>query len=260
MLIVTDQLGRRIQLMDVPKRIVSVVPSQTEFLYEIGLGDSIVGQTIFCVHPVDKFKKATKIGGTKKLNISRIKALKPDIIIANKEENEQSQIEELEKDFPVWISDIKTLDSALEMMNNLGDLFQKNAETQALTAEISNRFLTLKSYQPKQKKRALYIIWQKPWMAAGRDTFINEMLEYAGFENVIQEPDSRYPNLFIKDFEDYKPDYVFLSSEPFPFTEAHVAEMQSLLPKSVVKLVDGEMFSWYGSRLNEAAHYFEKLI
>jgi ABC-type Fe3+-hydroxamate transport system substrate-binding protein len=111
-----DQLNRTVFLAQPPQRIVSLVPSQTELLYDLGLGEKVVGQTIFCIHPHSAFKKATKIGGTKKLQLDKIRSLKPDLIVANKEENDQSQIETLAQDFPVWISDIITLDDALDMV------------------------------------------------------------------------------------------------------------------------------------------------
>ena len=257
-MLITDQLGRTIELSDVPKRIVSLVPSQTEFLYDLGLGDQIVGQTLFCVHPVDKFKKATKVGGTKKLNLSKIRALKPDLIIANKEENNKIHVNALENEFPVWISDVKDMASALEMMQSLGNILGKSDAAQQITSEIRSRCTAGKDSN-NSKKTVLYMIWQKPWMAAGRKTYINEMLGYAGFTNVINDPDSRYPKLFEKDIADYKADYLFISTEPYPFNEVNVAELQKEFPDTIVKLVDGAMFSWYGSRMVKAFSYFKTL-
>ncbi len=257
-MIVTDQMGREILLSKVPERIVSLVPSQTEYLYDLGLEEQIVGQTLYCIHPEEAFRKSYKIGGTKKLNLIKIRALNPDLIIANKEENDQKQIEELALEFPVWISDIKTLKDALDMMQKLGDILNKKAESAAIVNDISNQFKILQ--KQKITKTALYLIWQKPWMAAGPQTFISEMLHFAGFNNVVTETETRYPNLFFGDMENYKPDCIFLSTEPFPFKESHVAELQAVFPNSIVKLVDGEIFSWYGSRLKKCADYFKTLV
>lgn len=257
----TDQLGRNLDLPTVPKRIISLVPSQTEFLYDIGLGDSIVGQTLFCVHPAEAFKKANKIGGTKKLNMNKIRSLKPDFIIANKEENSQSQILELEKEYPVWISDIKTLQDALEMMQKLGEILDKKTETAVIVNAIQNRFTKAPSeLGSANSKTVLYLIWQKPWMAAGQDTFINTLIHCAGYQNAIKDPGSRYPNLFLEDMKALNPDCIFLSSEPFPFDFSHVDYLKSELPHCNIQLVDGEMFSWYGSRLLKAADYFGTLV
>lgn len=252
-----DQLGNEIELNGIPGRIISVVPSQTEFLYDIGMKDNIVGQTIFCIHPRSHFKTAKKIGGTKKLRLDEIAALKPDLIIANKEENELSQISELQQHFPVWISDIKTFADAVQMMTSLGEICGKQIETELIIQKINNSFSELENND--RKKRVLYLIWNEPWMAAGRDTFIHEMITMAGFENAIVGKNSRYPEISIEDVKSLQPDYVFLSSEPFPFNEKHVKEWNSLFPEIKTVIVDGEMFSWYGSRMILAAEYFKKL-
>lgn len=253
----TDQLGREIVLAQIPRRIVSLVPSQTELLYDLGLEDAIVGQTIFCVHPADKFDKAQKIGGTKKLHIEKIRELKPDLIIANKEENDAAQIEELAADFPVWISDIYSLSDAYEMMETVGEMTGTREVANGMVQEIQRRFATLNVMHAKS---ALYLIWQKPWMAVGRRTFIHSMLTKAGFENVILDAESRYPEVDEEEIRKLNPDYIFLSSEPFPFEEKHRLEMQGLFSDSKVRLIDGEMMSWYGSRLLKFPEYIQSLV
>ena len=257
-MIITDQIGHTLELTEHPLRIVSLVPSQTEYLYGLGLEEQIVGQTLFCVHPQDKFKKAFKIGGTKKVNIPRIQALKPDIIIANKEENIKAQIEALGLDFPVWTSDIKTIEDAVDMMEKLAIIFGKENESKPIVEGVKNSFFSSKTISKKHS--ALYLVWRKPWMGAGRDTFINYMMEQAGFKNIITEKESRYPSLFMEDIKNYKPEYILLSSEPFPFDEDHVKELQNELPDAKILLVDGEMFSWYGSRLLSSMEYFRTLV
>ncbi len=252
-----DQCGRQVNMPRLPRRIVSVVPSQTELLYDLATEGEIVGITWFCVHPADRVKNATKVGGTKNLKIDEIRSLSPDLIIANKEENTREQIEELAKEFPVYVSDVYDLASALEMIRAIGKITgsSKNAET--LAGQIEQAFTRL-SVQKPANNRVLYLIWRKPWMATGGDTFISVMLKAAGFENAIGHQ-KRYPELSDQEIRELNPDQVFLSSEPYPFKEKHLAECRELVPQAQVRLVDGEMFSWYGSRLLKAAPYLEWL-
>ena len=250
-----DRLGKEIIVPSPLKRIVSVVPSQTELLFDLEVGDLVVGVTWFCIHPEDAIKKH-HIGGTKSLKLEKIAALNPDLIIANKEENSQEQVEWLEERIPVWISDIKTLDDALDIIKGIGDIVGKSLKADEIIAEINNEFLNL---NPDKTLRALYLIWKNPYMSIGSDTFIHHMMHRAGFENVLASS-TRYPELSEDDIRRLKPEIVLLSSEPYPFKEKHVKELQKLLPDSRVKLVDGEMFSWYGSRLIKAGEYFRNLI
>lgn len=251
-----DQLNRAINLPAIPKRIISVVPSQTELLFYLGLDAEIVGITKFCIHPADKFKTVAKVGGTKQLNIDQIKLLKPDLIIANKEENEQSQIEELSHVCPVWISNINDLDEALAMISSVGALVNRQTEAESLRAEIIKRFSTFPF--PQLNLRVAYLIWRKPYMIAARQTYINSLLEMCGLMNVFDA--ARYPEVSIQELVLAKPDVIFLSSEPYPFKQKHIDEFLELLPQAKVILVDGEMFSWYGSRLLQAPAYFRTLI
>jgi ABC-type Fe3+-hydroxamate transport system substrate-binding protein len=251
---VTDMMGRQLRIPQHPRRIVSLVPSQTELLYDLGLANRIAGQTIFCIHPRDQFKQANKIGGTKKLRLDAIRKLQPDLIIGNKEENEEGQIEVLSQDFPVWMSDIFNLGDALHMIRALGQIcgVAEKAATLANTIETSFQLL------PEQRnERVLYLIWREPWMAAGKQTFIDDMIRAAGYSNVLSAP--RYPELHAEDMRELQPDRIWLSSEPYPFTEKHIAELQALLPAARIQLVDGELFSWYGSRLAKSPAYFASL-
>jgi ABC-type Fe3+-hydroxamate transport system substrate-binding protein len=182
MRVVTDQMQRTLQVPDEPKRIVSLVPSQTELLYALGLDEEVVGQTLFCIHPADKHQSKPRIGGTKKLKLDKIRELQPDLIIGNKEENERSQIEELEKEFPVWMSDIHQLNDALEMIKRVGDLTGKTPEATQISEAIHKQFQELKT--SAMPLHVLYLIWRDPFMAAANDTFIGSMITAAGWENV----------------------------------------------------------------------------
>jgi ABC-type Fe3+-hydroxamate transport system substrate-binding protein len=255
--IITDMLGRDVEFNFPPKRIISVVPSQTELLYDLGLDAEVVGITKFCVHPDEWFRNKTRIGGTKKLNIEKIRELKPDLIIANKEENQQEQIEELAKEFPVWISDIQNIPQALQMIQVVGQLTATEAKANELVDEIVTGFTNLQ--KAATPKRVAYFIWYNPWMSVGGDTFISNMIQTIGWQNVMQDQ-SRYPEITLEQLKAYSPELVLLSSEPYLFKEKHIEEIKAVLPDAEVKLVDGEMFSWYGSRLKEAVGYLSKLI
>lgn len=251
-----DQMGREISINFPPKRIISVVPSQTELLFDLGLDQEIIGLTKFCIHPIEKFAERTKVGGTKKLNIDLIRDLKPDLIIGNKEENTQSDIEELEADFPVWMSDIFTLDDAMKTIAQIGALVDREPEAGYLNHLISAGFNDLQTLalQHRIDKKVAYLIWRKPYMVAGRNTFINDILLINGMTNVVLR--ERYPSVTLAELATLKADLILLSSEPYPFGEKHIEEIQAAIPEAKIILVDGEMFSWYGSRLVKAVQYF----
>jgi ABC-type Fe3+-hydroxamate transport system substrate-binding protein len=251
-----DQLNRLINLQVTPRRIISTVPSQTELLFELGLDNKIIGITSFCTHPAGKVNNVTKIGGTKKLNIELIKALKPDLIIANKEENQKEQVEQLMQLCPIWISDINDLPGAIHMIESMGEMLRCKTKAMKITQAITNRFNELTNISVKQ--RVAYLIWRKPYMAAGRGTFINSMLQYCGLNNAFDL--DRYPEITAGTLAKANPGLIFLSSEPYPFKDKHISEFKAIVPNAKIILVDGEMFSWYGSRLSQAPRYFTSLI
>lgn len=254
--IFTDMMGREVAINFPPRRIVSLVPSQTELLYDLGLDAEVVGITKFCVHPESWFRSKKRVGGTKTVHIDIVKDLQPDLIIANKEENTKEQIEELAALYPVWVSNIQTTEEALHMIAELGKVVDKEKEASALVAEIAAGFGRIA--KPEVAKRVAYFIWRKPWMCAGGDTFINSLIKACGWENVLRDR-MRYPSIDLEELRDEGVDLVLLSSEPYPFKDAHIAEIKAVLPHARVMLVDGEMFSWYGSRMLKYADYVEHL-
>jgi ABC-type Fe3+-hydroxamate transport system substrate-binding protein len=255
----TDQTGNTIQLDELPRRIISLVPSQTELLSDLGLDTEVIGITKFCIHPAKWFHSKTRVGGTKQIKTDIIHQLQPDLIIANKEENLKEQVEELCRHYPVWISDIASLEEAYTMMREIGAMTGKEQAAYSLIDRIKTNFaeLTL-SKESQQTSSAAYFIWQKPYMIAGGDTFINTMLQAAGLSNIFSNK-MRYPEITIEDLLTADCEVLLLSSEPFPFKQKHVDELQSLLPHTKILLVDGELFSWYGSRLLKAPEYFKEL-
>lgn len=251
---ITDDLQRTISTEN-PQRIISLVPSLTELLFDVGLGDRIVGVTKFCIHPALALKAATKIGGTKKFNFDQIKALNPDLIIANKEENYKEGIEQLCKDYPVYISDIFDLKDAVRTIQHICMMTNSVSKSEQLVGNIQQGFEDVKN---KLEGSVLYLIWQDPVMVAASNNFIDFLLKWLGMENEVGDLD-RYPELDEQMLKNLAPNYVFLSSEPYPFKEKHIARYQELFPEAEVMLVDGEMFSWYGSRLIHSPKYFMSL-
>lgn len=254
-----DQLGRTIELQQPPQRIISVVPSQTELLFDLGLDTEVVGITRFCIHPDHWLRTKTRVGGTKQLDLNRIKDLQPDLIIANKEENVQAQIEELAAEFPTWISDVNNLQDALDMIESVGAITHKQREADEMNERIKANFSQLQTtIAIANKPQTCYLIWKDPYMTVGGDTYINDMIRYAGFQNIF-EGQNRYPSITIDQLQTANCQLLLLSSEPFPFQQKHMHELQPLLPFTKIVLVDGEMFSWYGSHLLKAPAYFQQL-
>jgi len=255
-----DQMQRRVELAAPPQRIVSLVPSQTELLFDLGLEDQIVGVTKFCIHPREQCKQKTKVGGTKKFNFDTIAYLRPDLIIGNKEENYKEGIETLEQDYPVWMSDIFDLKDALQMMEALGKITHTEVRANELVSAVSADFEKLAQLVADTgSQRVAYFIWRNPMMGVGADTFIHEMIKLCGWQNVL-ENETRYPEINSAQLQALNPDLILLSSEPYPFKDKHLQEFQEVCPNAKVLLVDGEMFSWYGSRLKLTPGYLSELV
>jgi ABC-type Fe3+-hydroxamate transport system substrate-binding protein len=253
---IQDMMGRSVSIHGVPKRIVSLVPSQTELLYDLGLDEEVVGITKFCIHPESWFRSKRRVGGTKSVHIEIVEELHPDLIIANKEENTKEEVEALAAKYPVWISDIHTLDEALRMILSVGELTGREGKAAEIVSNIRSGMASLQNAQPL---RVAYYIWRNPWMSVGGDTFISDMIAGIGWTNVLGR-ESRYPIVNPESLLDTGVQRVLLSSEPYPFKEQHIAEIKQALPDVEVTLVDGEMFSWYGSRLLHAPGYFAGLV
>lgn len=263
-MIIYDQIGNVHHFGTAPKRIVSLVPSQTELLCDLGLEDKIVGITKFCVHPYRLKSIKMIVGGTKKVNYEKVAALQPDIIIANKEENTLEIVTELQKISQVWVTDIITVEDNFRMISDFGQLFNCRTESQKWNDKI--RF-ALNDFQKfiadKPMRKAAYFIWKNPYMAAGSDNFINEMLKLNRFTNIYDgnpRVAGRYPEVIIQKMRiQGDPEIVFLSSEPYPFKDEDAFEIGRHTHHAKVVFVDGEMFSWYGSRLLKAFDYFKLL-
>lgn len=254
---IKDQLQRELNIKGVPKRIISLVPSQTELLVALGLEENIVGITKFCVHPEYLRKSKTVVGGTKKVHFDKIRDLNSDIILCNKEENTEEMVLELEKIAPVHVSEIINFEDVLNLIEMYGMLFDRSEEANQLNLKLQKEKREFEKEIPVIPGKVAYFIWRAPWMVAGGDTFINSLLKLNGWENVFENKKSRYPEIDLEELKDLKPDLILLSSEPYPFKENHIEELRQFCNVRI-ELVDGEYFSWYGSRLLPAFDYFKK--
>jgi len=240
-------------------KIISLVPSITELLADLGLEDEVQGITKFCIHPAHFRKTKTIVGGTKNVHIDRIRLIKPDLVIANKEENIKEQVETIQAEFPVYLTDVNNFNDALLMIRQTGKLTRREEAAESLIESINKSFNELARTGSTNRKSVAYLIWKDPYMVAAGHTYINDMLNHCGFENAFGNLD-RYPAITTDDLKKPGIDIILLSSEPYPFRHHHVQEISTLLPGKIIKMADGEMFSWYGSRMIKAAHYFNELI
>jgi ABC-type Fe3+-hydroxamate transport system substrate-binding protein len=248
-------MGRSVEVPHAPRRIVSLVPSITELLHTLQLDEQVTGITKFCIHPNNWFRQKTRVGGTKAIKTNVIHELQPDLIIANKEENVKEQVEELAQHYPVWVTDVNTLDDALEMIEQIASITGTLTRATGLISEINAAFGQLQTTD--HTLQTGYLIWRNPYMTIGSDTFIHDMLSRCGFRNIFEHT-TRYPT--IDTWQLAQCDLLLLSSEPYPFQQKHIDELQAGLPNTKIVLVDGEMFSWYGSRLLHAPAYYNSLL
>ncbi|MFD1927000.1 ABC transporter substrate-binding protein [Sporosarcina siberiensis] len=251
---VIDHLGRTVVYPFPPKRIVSLCPGITETLFALQLEDEIVGRTRFCIFPKDKVGTVPTVAGTKDIKLEAIHEVKPDLIIVEKEENTEEIVKILEKYYPIFVAEVQSVDDAYRMILDLGDVTDRKSEAAKLQEEIQKQFQSL----PKVTgKRAAYVIWKKPYMVVGKDTYIQTVLEKIGFVNPFTMFEGRYPSVTEEDFSDADLDYIFLASEPYPFKEKHRAEFLDMAPNAQILNIDGEMF-WYGPKMLEAVAYFKE--
>jgi ABC-type Fe3+-hydroxamate transport system substrate-binding protein len=236
-------------------KVVSLVPSITEALFDLGLTENeIVGRTKFCIHPEEKVKNVAIIGGTKNINIDKIKALQPDLILANKEENIKEQVEALMEDFKVIVTNVENIEDNYYLLKNLGQIFHKEERAQHFNLKI---YEILNEAKIKSPIKVAYLIWKNPYMTVGSDTFIHKILGEIGFENIFKDK-TRYPEIQTEDLAEA--DIIMLSSEPFPFKEKHIEELNEFYPDKKMMIVDGEAFSWYGTHIAKCENYFKELI
>ncbi|WAA13151.1 ABC transporter substrate-binding protein [Fervidibacillus halotolerans] len=253
---VTDHLGRLVEFSYPPKRIISIVPAITHTLYTLQLQPFIVGRTRYCIFPKEMVNKAEIVGGTKRIFLEKIRSLQPDLIFAEKEENTKEIVEQLEKDFPVYVAEVQSVADVYKLINDLGELTDRKREAQNLRSAIESH---IQSMPNQHGKRIAYVIWKNPYMVVGKNTYIHSLLNELGFVNAFSSFDGRYPVVAEEDFKKAQLDELFLATEPFPFEEEHVKAFQKMLPNVKVRLINGEMF-WYGPKMIEAVDYFQTIF
>ncbi len=253
----TDARGHPVSLSSPPERIISLVPSQTELLAELGLDGRVVGLTRFCERPEHWRSEKTIVGGTKQVDRDTVRDLAPDLILANHEENTAADVEALDAIAPVYVTEVKTVSGALDMIRTVGTLTETSDRTSTLVGKIIARFESLPDFPVL---RAVYLIWREPYMTVGGDTFIHDVMQWGGLENVYGDQ-TRYPELSLKAISEQDPDLVLCASEPFPFHEKDkfTADLREALPSTAVEIVDGQPFSWYGPRLLDTPTYLKEL-
>ncbi len=227
------------------------MPSITELVCELGLIDQLVGRTGFCIHPKAALKAIPKVGGTKSVNLKKIRELAPTHVIVNVDENTKETADALAKFVPnvIVTHPLGPLDN-LALYRLMGRHFNVQARAEALCEEFSSIF-ELVSKKSFQKRNVLYLIWKDPWMTVSRDTYISRTLALFGLQTLPESVD-RYPEL--KDLDVMGVELILLSTEPFRFRDSHVKEIEKNTGKPV-RLIDGEMTSWYGSRAIEGLGY-----
>ncbi|SES31021.1 ABC transporter substrate-binding protein [Psychrobacillus sp. OK032] len=252
--IIIDHTGRQVNIPSTPKRIISICPAITETLFALGLQDEIVGRTKYCIFPEDIVESVETVGGTKEVKEDKIRALQPDLILAEKEENTAEIVKALEKIAPVFVLEVQTIQDSYRFINTLGTLTNKDSEADLLVDSCKAVFPSSREHV----RNAAYVIWRKPYMVVGGSTYINDVLHTLGLHNPFAKEDSRYPAVTPEDLAAANLDVLLLASEPFPYQEKHIAEFQAFLPNTKIILVEGEMF-WYGARMEVAGAYLEKL-
>ncbi|MFB6247386.1 MAG: helical backbone metal receptor [Salinibacter sp.] len=253
----TDARDRTISLDRPPRRIVSLVPSQTELLAHLGLDETVVGITRFCERPSHWRSEKTIVGGTKEVDVDRVADLAPDLILANHEENTRADVEALADIAPVFVTEVTTVTEALDMIRTVGTLTATADQTSTLAGQIIARFSRLPDFAPL---RAAYLIWREPYMTVGHDTFIHDVMQWGGFTNAYGD-ETRYPEVQLSALAEQDLDVVLCASEPFPFHQKDVFtdDVRDALPNTSVKIVDGQPFSWYGPRLLDTPAYLTEL-
>lgn len=234
-------------------KIVSLVPSITETLIDLGC-DELVGRTRYCIHPEEIVKNIPVVGGTKAIHPEKIKELEPEVIIANREENVKEQIEPLMKNYRVWLTDVKTIDDNYDLIINAGSLIFHHFQARDYCMKLEEIWATNRL---QKEIKVAYLIWKKPFMTVGGDTFVSQVLSQLGFQNIFENR-QRYPAIELSDLKGA--DIIMLSTEPYPFTEKNIPEFQTVFPNKQVIVVDGEAFCWFGTHPAKCGDYYQRLL
>lgn len=246
-----------------PERIVSLVPSWTEALFELGLGSRVVGVTEYCVHPARDLAHVPSVGGTKNPDLDRIAGLRPDLIIANREENKRQDVERLRaRGIEVWVTDARTVAAGARELRELARLGATDAAVRAVVDPVVRAVESATESRSSRtdRTRVFCPIWKNPWMAVGGDTYANDLLALCGGDNVFADFEDRsgrrYPIVGEADIEAAAPEVILLPDEPYTFGPRDVDELRALAVPAArsarIHMIDGTWVSWYGPRIKRA--------
>lgn len=245
-------------------RIVSLCPSLTELVFDLGRGADLVGRTAWCVHPAQHVEAIETVGGTKTPDVARIAALRPDLVLMNEEENRVEDAEALRAaGISLHVSMPRDALATAQMVRSIGAAIERVVEAEKIAIEIEVRSArVVQAARDSRKVRWAYLIWRKPYMSVNRDTFVSALLDQAGGENILASNPERYPTIEARELAAQAPDVVFLCTEPFPFQDKHRDELAQAtgFPRERFVIADGEMLSWHGSRTPHGIDYAEGLI
>jgi iron complex transport system substrate-binding protein len=255
----TDASGVALDQVEPPRRIVSLVPSITETLCHLGLADRLVGVTAYCVAPRDVVRSKTRIGGEKDPDLAAIRALQPDLVVANVEENVREHVETLrEWGIPVWVTYPRTVADGLAMVRELGEVTGSDRRAEAILADLEPLYARVRAASARRRPvPVFYAIWRQPWMTISADTYIHDLLAVCGARNVFGDQPARYPTVTLDEMAARRPEVIVLPDEPFRFRRLHLEDFVPYADVPAVRarrihLVDGKPFSWHGPRVGEA--------
>jgi iron complex transport system substrate-binding protein len=238
-------------------KIISLCPSTTLTLFDLGLEKQVIGRTIFCNKPEDKINRVMKFGGTKNPKIDKIRSFSPSHILFNEEENDITHLKVLQDISEIIIHTPTDIPSSIKMIRDYGQIFNCTESASLWAEKITKKYIELKNENHKTFTY-LYLIWKNPYMLAGESTYINSMLSLINGKNLASQiPNARYPEISFEQINDLEADFIFLSTEPFPFTEKHIDDFKKI--NSTIKIVDGEALSWHGTYSYYGLDYLNKL-
>ena len=245
-------------------RIVSLCPSLTELVFDLGRGADLVGRTAWCVHPEDRVEAIEKVGGTKTPDVARIAGLRPDLVLMNEEENRVEDAQALRAaGLLLHVSMPRDARATAQMVRSIGAAIERVGEAEKIALDIEARSArVIEAARGARPVRWAYLIWRKPFMSVNQDTFVSALLDQAGGENIFAASPERYPTVEVRELVAHSPDVIFLCTEPFPFQDKHRDELAQATGFSRERFViaDGELLSWHGSRTPRGIDYAESLI
>ncbi len=246
-----------------PERIVSLVPSLTEALFAFGVGEKVVGRTRYCTQPPRAVGKIPKVGGTKKVSVSHVLDLEPDLVVAVREENSRKNIEELrEAGIPVLVGAPEEVAGAIDLLKELAARVGA-PRAEAVLGPIERVYRRLQTRRREKARRVFVPIWKKPYMSIGSDTYVHDVLKTCGGENVFGGT-MRYPIVTLEEVEAAQPEAILLPDEPYPFSAEDLEEFYSLETPAArgdrIYLVDGKLLTWYGPRMGSSLAQLSSLL